>query len=216
MKILSVIALILLLFFKSDDALGQKDTGQLYIGIGAGAFSTDYLFGGYNRFFLFMIPNQYSGTYFLNARYYPNKNYSISLVAAYDNELGDWNKYINDASPYGWQALPIGHFKRQAFTFASEINFFYSVDGTIQPYGSLGLGITYRNEVDQYDPDHFNKNYFNGINTLGSNLEVEKNRVGGNFYFSPIGITAGNKVKWFAEIGIGYKGIISSGILVKM
>ena len=213
---------VFVLLLASSSAYAQNETGHMEIGGGIGTASSDYLFDGYSPGLLGggkkeYVNQQYSGAYFITAKYYITRRFAISIVAAYENERGDWQKNYN-YDHFGYQSMRIGTFKRQAFTFSPEVTFNYSNNGLIRTYFAAGMGFTYRNEIGKYSTDYYysSSNFYNGVNTLGSNMEVDNSKVQGNFYFSPFGISIGSKVRWFAEIGVGYKGVLNTGFSVKL
>jgi hypothetical protein len=83
-------------------------------------------------------------------------------------------------------------------TFAAEGAYSYFSRGNVRLYGLLGAGFTnldstYRGEGGD-DSDAVN--YF-------------------NFHVSPIGIAFGKQFGGTAEVGIGYRGIVSLGLYYK-
>ena len=51
---------------------------------------------------------------------------------------------------------------------------------------------------------------------MGPNEEFNNNKMHPNFYLSPLGFSIGGAVRWFGEIGIGYKGVFNTGLSVKL
>ena len=82
-------------------------------------------------------------------------------------------------------------------------------------YCTFGFGLTQRIETDEYSLYYINNGYhYPSIATdyvPGSNNQLQ-----GNIYLSPFGISTGDKVRWFAEIGIGYKGVLNTGLSMKL
>jgi hypothetical protein len=113
-----------------------------------------------------------------------------------------------------WQHA--GSFKRNVFTIAPEIMVEYTKKSApITIYGYAGYGYSYINEVDRYSLEYYNSYYRDGVNSLGDKIEVAQNRHQYNFHVCPIGANFGKRIKYFAELGYGYKGILNIGVTLK-
>ena len=186
---------------------------HIEVGVGGGCWSSDYLFDGYEIGKGKLYTNKdYSGTFFFNFKYFVIERFAISITLAYENESGQWFQGKTENLRLVYYTVPIGTFRRQAFTFSPEITFYYYKKGFVGIYGVVGIGLTYRNEIGRYDQDYYNQNYLNGTNKLGNDIEIDNSKIQPNGYSAPIGISAGKRVRWYAEIGLGYKGIFNSGI----
>ncbi len=216
-KIITVVTA-LILFFNSMS--GQKNA-IVEISAGSGVWSSDELFDGYSPglfgpSFRTYITHSYSGAFYATVKYFVSKRASLGIAFAYENERGDWQKNINIGGAFDWERIPLGTFKRQAFTFAPELYVNYAEKGMTRIYSTAGVGVTYRNEVDRYSDSYYESQYNNGTNPLGPHLEANNNKLQGNFYYSPLGLSIGRTLRWFAEIGIGYKGILNTGLSYKI
>ncbi len=215
LPLLILIAAMLPCFAFAQDAKNPADFKPIDIGIGGGYLSSDYLFDGYTigRGKLYTNRN-YSGTFFFNFKYFVVERFAINITVAYENESGLLLRKYNE-DRFGFSTERIGIFRRQAFTVSPEIAFYYYKKGLVWIYGTFGMGLTYRNEIDRYDQNFYNQNYWNGTNKLANEIEVDNSKVQGNAYLSPIGLSVGRRVRWYAEIGLGYKGVANSGISFK-
>ncbi len=219
MRKLITFAAALILFFNS--ASGQKK-GTIELSVGSGVWSSDELLDGCSPGFLLgttlrdYIVNQYSGTYYVTVKYFVNKRISLGLTFTYENESGDWQRNDPTSDRNEWTTVSLGSFKRQAFTFAPEIYITYVNKGIARLYCTAGLGVTYRNEVDRYSDTYYMNSFYNGGSTLGAIQEVNNNRVRPNIYLSPFGLSVGGRVKWFMELGFGYKGVLNTGLSFKL
>ena len=86
----------------------------------------------------------------------------------------------------------------------------------IAAYGYLGIGYSILNELDTYSPAYYNQFYNNGVNSLGNNRELLDNHSEITIQICPIGISFGGKLRGFAELGFGYKGIFNGGLSLKL
>jgi len=204
-----------------NQASGQNQ-GKFEVSLGSGVWSSSELFDGYmpgffiSESFRTYICKQYSGAFYATAKYFVSKRVALGVAFAYENESGVWQTNENlYGGAFGWEAIPLGTFKRQAFTFAPELYVSYMEKDITRLYWTVGAGITYRNEVDRYSDSYYEAQYKNGVNSLGNNMEANNNRTHVNIYCAPIGISVGKAVRWFAEIGVGYKGILNTGLSYK-
>ncbi|HMG68436.1 MAG TPA: hypothetical protein VK588_12150 [Chitinophagaceae bacterium] len=190
------------------------------VSLAYGMYSSDYMFDGNQPGFIgpgitTHINSRYSGTLNAGVHYFVGRRISLGFLMLYENGGGEWQENYYDGSRYG-AFRRIGTYKRQAVTAAVEMKFIYTHRANHMFYCSAGIGGTYQNEVDRYDEEYSLSSYKNGINTLGTSLELDNNKEHLNMYISPIGFSAGNTIGFFAELGIGYKGIINAGINVKL
>jgi hypothetical protein len=213
---------LLYLFLFSGVCFAQADSllhsHRFEVSVGTGAYSSDRLFdnftnGVYENYSYSY--KKYSGAYFVTMKYVLTKRLSIGLSFAYENESGD----IIENDPYGkhsFNSYTIGSYKRQAFTLSPELYFTYHSFANSRIYCYVGAGATLRNEIDTYDSTYFFSYYYNnGRNNLGHDLQFANNKVHFNWQFTPFGFQVGKDAFWwYIEVGIGYKGIVSSGLLI--
>ncbi len=200
----------------------QQPDAHVQFSAGIGAGSSDQLFDGYEFGFILApsfktyIVKHYSGTACFSVKFFVSERIVLGISGAYENESGDWQKNVNIGGAYDWQTIQLGTFKRQAFTCAPEISIFYTHNDLSMLYTTGGIGVTYQNEIDAYSTTYYLSQYYNGHNSLGSETQFYHNKVHINSYYSPIGIRYGGRLSVFAEVGIGYKGIINGGLLLKI
>lgn len=92
-----------------------------------------------------------------------------------------------------------GNFSSTYLTFAAESTLTYLSRRNIRLYGLLGAGIT-----------NMNSEYSAGANKDSDGTTYF------NFHVSPIGIAFGNQFGGTAEIGLGYRGIVSLGVYYRL
>jgi hypothetical protein len=187
-----------------------------------GAFSSDYILDGNKSAtsagtWYTYWNNQYSGTISATFQYFVSKRFSIGISAGYEDIKGTWLQHVYDGSRTGTD-VPIGYFKRALFTIAPEITITYrtALNGQFRMYGAAGVGCSYSNEVDAYSQSYYNGHYINGVNTLGTAVEFNNNRLHANVQITGLGMRYGGKLCGHMEIGFGYKGIVSAGLTLKL
>lgn len=187
--------------------------------VGLGTWSTGYLFDGYSPSFLgtgkkVYLNHNYSGAYHINFRYFLSEMVSLGLTIAYESESGDWQANYNP-DHFAYRKQIIGTFKKTEYTFSPEMSVYYIARKKTKIYCTFGFGLTERIENDEYSQQYiYNGTHYPSIATdypPGSN-----NKLQGNIYLSPFGISVGGKISWFAEIGIGYKGVLNTGLSMKL
>ncbi|PIF01029.1 MAG: hypothetical protein CR994_03000 [Maribacter sp.] len=93
----------------------------------------------------------------------------------------------------------IGKQTENVFTIAIKSNYNYISKPNFRLYSGIGLGYSMTNQ----------KFESNG----NTNTDVSDDNTGGfNFHLAGLGIRVGNKMAFKAELGFGYKGIISGGL----
>lgn len=130
----------------------------------------------------------YSGAFHLGYKYSIAPKIAIGGIFVYENSSSD--AYIDNASA--------GQFKNNYYTLAAEMDYKYIKKKNLSLYGVLGAGATLYGQ--KYEE---------------SNKNVSENTVNFNFQISPLCIKLGNKVGGFAELGFGYKGILSVGFFTR-
>lgn len=89
-----------------------------------------------------------------------------------------------------------GYFIRNCISLVPEVNITYHPGKLVTIYGTYGLGICFAREKLTSDA------------TGGSVVESD---LYGNFQLSPLGIRVGRRWSGFAEVGYGYKGVLTAG-----
>ncbi|MCD6013289.1 MAG: hypothetical protein K0Q79_3151 [Flavipsychrobacter sp.] len=187
------------------------------ISVSWGVISPVFLFAG-NEFgdkYSYGI-GQYSGIISLSYQHYISKRFSIGITFAYENYKGSWLGWV----PGGRTGhdVGIGTYKRHLFTVAPEATFTYRTkyNGVFRMYGGLGIGISYSNEVDTYSEEYYNSKYVNGKNTLGAAMELDNNKYHINGQITGLGMRWGKRLCAQLELGFGYKGVVSTGLTLKL
>ena len=136
----------------------------------------------------------------------------IGFTLTIEQQYGDWNdNEIPGGNVFNLQTTVKGAFKRTCYTFGADFTYDYVSKGNYRQYLVAGMGMTYEHETDQYNPDFYNQGYINGMNTYGPMLQ-HNNKTHINGYFSPLGMSVGNRIRYFFELGFGYRGIINTGL----
>ena len=224
-KAIKYTALFFSLLMYAGHTVAQSDYRPgIEISCGAGIASSDELFDGYKGVLIGQyketIINKYSGAFNVGIKYIFPGGISFGIMGAYEKESGDWQKNVNVGDINDWLAVREGTFTRQAYTLVAEVRAYYdgnNEDGNIvRGYLTAAAGITLQQETDRYSDSYYNAGYYNGVNTYGNNQQITNNRYHFNGYFSPAGISIGRRLSWYAELGIGYKGIINTGLILKL
>lgn len=131
-----------------------------------------------------------------------------SLIFVPDNRISFGLDVIYDISKVAFIYDPAGnptYLKENTETsylsLLGRLDFKYINKPKFKLYGSLAAGIAFRNAEN--------------LTASSAALNTEKSQMGGSFQISPLGISAGNKVAFWAEAGFGFRGILSGGISFK-
>ncbi len=221
LRIISCVSLFLLCCFATygQDTLRLHSPKYIYkgheflAGIGFPQGSSMSASGGYIAY-----NNQHAiGELYIKYRYHRSKKMSYGLTIAYENETGTASRvYLTSKNRYSREEH-LGSFKKQVITFAPEmtLNYWDINHGMVRLYGTLGLGISYGNQIDTYDSSYYVARYVNGVNSLGNSMAIDNSRYLLNYYFSFLGVHVGREVGGFIEVGLGYKGLINVGMSYK-
>ena len=216
--------LLLIVFFCPLVSSAQQDTsvewdnriGQQHIfSVGYAFLTPDYLCDGYRP----GRPTEFD---------YANKGAPAALCIVYkfllsnrshigttitvEQQHGDWlDNEIPDGNVFDLQTSVKGAFVRTAFTLGADYTYDYYINGMFRQYVTVGLGMTYEFETDQYDPVFYEQGYWNGVNRYGP-MRQSNNKAHINGYFSPVGIRFGRRLSYFLEIGFGYRGVVNTGL----
>jgi hypothetical protein len=195
----------------------DKDAGieaANLVTLGLGINSSNYAFKGQGLWHAKTHQNE--GSMCLLSLSYARKVFKHSyfgLAVAADQQHGEWMTSNRPSSDPYYFNTDIGIFSRRCLTLAAE----YRINGIVRKnfiiYTTIGVGATFYQEVRQYSPDVYLQGYINGYNRYGPNPRQVQEGKYFNGYASPIGIAAGFKqFQYFFEIGIGYKGLLHTGI----
>ena len=130
-----------------------------------------------------------------SVRYYFNDWLGLSLSAGVQYLSGRDTGTFSTGVP-GISAPGLYDFSAQAFTIAAGFTWVYFGQRNYQVYGSVEAGVSIFNETDRY-PDN-----------------TESQATGAKFsgHCSLIGLRYGHTLGCFVELGLGYKGLVSTGI----
>lgn len=87
-------------------------------------------------------------------------------------------------------------------SFLGRLDYKYINKPNFKLYSSLGVGIAIRNAEN--------------ITANNSALNSSASNMGGSFQLTPLGISVGNSISFWAEAGLGFRGTFSAGISVKL
>ncbi len=197
---------------KQDDA---ETTGVLSLGIGLN--STNYAFKGLDFGLVINLKNyENEGSMTLFSLSYAHKisqHAYCGLALAVDQQHGEWLHNFTYSSLGNMQHENLGVFNRSCLTLAAEYRINYVEKKNYALYATLGAGATFYHEVRQFDKAYYLQGYENGINKYGPDPRQVRNSAFFNCNISPFGLQAGTaRFKYFLELGVGYKGLIHSGI----
>ena len=128
----------------------------------------------------------YSLTYFLGYKY--NVTDRIAIGATYAYAYGKSKAFINNEQ--------VGKLRNNYHTAALEFEYSWLLRSRLALYSKAGAGMTIFHQ--KYSP------------TEGQTTKENETRF--DFQISPIGIKYGNQFGVFAELGVGYQGIVSAGV----
>ena len=140
-----------------------------------------------------------TGNMFATYRYSFGSIFSLGVTVG--TESFSYNSYHNDGYPYqGPNPYPlvnpfIANYKVNVTTVALEPKIYYYNHKRLKLYGLAGMGVRFYTQKP-------NGQAFDGI---GAPVFV-------NTQMTPIGVSYGNKLSGFAEVGLGYKGLINGGL----
>ncbi len=123
-------------------------------------------------------------------RYNLTSRFSLGGVLAVDYNTSDG--YFHN--------VKTGVFNSYYYTLAAEATFHYVQTAVVQLYATAGAGASLYDQ--KYTAD-------------GSGRRESDSLLFFNFQATPIGIKIGKAVGGFAELGVGYKGIVSAGVFAR-
>lgn len=227
MRNLIIILGIMALSVTSSDASAQVNEDYRHtLSAGGGGKSTSALSEeekGVKESYKTRPINKYSGTFTATYRYVLTNKIAVGIAASFDREAGAMREFESSGNT-GVSTTHIGDFKRNVFTVAPEILINYTKNNShkktdhfnIAAYGYLGIGCTFVNELDTYDNTYFLSTFYNGISKIGKSPQVLNNRQSVNVQLCLIGISLCRRIGGFAELGYGYKGILTMGCQIKL
>ncbi len=188
------LCLLSLTIFQTTSA--QTQPGQVEIS-GGGGFSPPllkYLVGDKTSQVFDEITD-----YFITSRYYITNRFAIGLAGGSHIISGyissDWASYTGNA---------VYSFTQVNSTIATEITYLYKRKKFFQSYGSVRVGIASFHE----ERSDFNSNY-------GTYSRFPVSGYVSTYNVTFLGIRYGEELAFFAELGSGYKGMISGGLSIR-
>ena len=169
------------------------------------------------------IPYAYSSAVFATYRYFITDHFAIGLSAGLDDVKGNLTYGNPKANGSGMEGTA-GTYIRHAYTVAPEFFLKYREKGRTMLYGYCGVGYTLSKVEKAYDPQLYANVYQNGVSPYPAGLPnylsaqnplyVNDNHI--NAQVTALGISIGWEVAWHIEFGFGYKGIINTGLTLKL
>ena len=172
-----------------------QDRGKSQIEVSYGLLSSEELAYDLANIIvdLFLWDNPYTirrtGCVFITYKYFELEKLALGGSAGF-NKHGRTDYYRNGT---------FSSYDNKTFTISGEVNFYYLKRANVSLYTMGGLG-------------YFNTNSTTNYTSKGSTQETIS---GVAMQFTPIGIRYGKSFGGFAEIGVGYKGVINFGVNVK-
>lgn len=140
-----------------------------------------------------------TGADFFTARYFLYSCLSVGATAGYMAERG------NNTAHYGFERVTTGTYEHRALTVAVEVNYIYRILKYLDVYTYVGTGPAFKTTITT--PVESPLSAAGTAKTERSDAFV--------FHYSPLGIRVGGRVGGFAELGFGYKGLVSCGLSVR-
>jgi hypothetical protein len=222
MRLKAVLLILLVTLFITPGILYAQRSGNSLLSFSAGIVTVDE-FKGVTYTSYMDIPFAYSGAAFLSYRYFITDHVAVGLSAGMDDVKGNLtfgNPKFNGTNMEG----TAGTYIRHTYTLAPEIFLKYHQNNGVMLYGYCGVGYTFSKVEKAYDPQLYASAYQNGVNPNAGSVpaylsptnpyyEIESHL---NGQITALGIRIGEKVAWDIEFGFGYKGVINTGLSVKL
>ena len=196
MKKIILVSVAAFLFMTQANAQSKKHE----IDLGAGLGSSNQLIETMSDLIISGLPFQvkmengsYVGALHAGYKYSLTDRFALGPVFAYDRGTKDAiNKSTNSKQ---------GKFTSNFYTLSLEADYKYINQPSFKLYSLVGAGGTLLNQVYKAD---------------GTNAEDKSgNQAFFNFQLTPIGVKFGDSFGAFAELGFGYKGILSAGLFCR-
>ncbi len=184
----------------SSAAMAQEETpvGRNEISVGYGFLSTSQMINIFSDALASSLTggnysktnSTWSGNFFVAYKFAPSKRISLGLTYAHTKNTADIS--IHD--------VPSGTSTTNYHTIAGELQFNYVSKPFFRLYSLAGAGMS--SYTEKYKP------------TVGS---TETNSAAHfNFQLTPIGVKVGNRIGFFGELGVGYKGLVCAGLYARL
>ncbi len=141
-----------------------------------------------------------TGADFFTARFFLYSCLSIGLSGGYVSEQGA----VKDR--YGTGQVATATYNRKSVTVAVELNYIYKIKKYLDVYTFIGTG-----------PAFVTLTNTSVSSVISPGGKVTESRSDGFvFHYSPVGVRVGGRIGGFAELGYGYKGLLSGGLSVRL
>jgi hypothetical protein len=127
--------------------------------------------------------------YSVSALFLPESRFSVGMDMVFDRAT----------LLYEFATKPNESYATDYLTFLARLDFKYLKKGPVKIYSSLGAGFCSRS-VDRTQPI----------------ADISDNSFGGAIQITPIGARVGNNIAAWAEIGFGFRGILSGGVAFRL
>jgi hypothetical protein len=196
MRLNRLLVLTLLLFATSIAGRAQCPSNQ-----GQLEFADSYGFGAAQQVFPTTnsvthtlpgnkINTENGGVWFNSIRYFMSRAVAVGITYGVTTIKGQYTDVFNSAVA--------GNYKITYNTVAIEFYYIYTFHKYIETYSTLGFGPT----------------FINVATTDANKPSASYDRF--SVHYAPLGVRVGGRIAAFAEVGIGYKGLINIGISSKI
>jgi hypothetical protein len=176
-------------------ARGFGQTRKHDLSLQFGVLSSDQVIDIFKEAALIVIPlgayskdaPAFSGVPFLTYHYSANDRFGFGGAIGYYSASGSLVESGGD--------VVVGEFREKSYIGAVELDYHWIMRPGLQLYSGAGFGVKVRS----------------GTYVDGAATDTETKAMPA-FHLNAIGLRVGQKVAFFAELGIGYKGILAIGL----
>ncbi|MBC7554460.1 MAG: hypothetical protein H7257_10820 [Taibaiella sp.] len=137
-----------------------------------------------------------SGPAYISARYFLYRCMSVGFGAGYLAQHG------NNIELQSSQPTTVATYSQKTTSIALELCYIYQYHKYFETYSYLGIGSAFT--TTETTPV--------SITPGGNSAAALVQQDAFTFHYSPIGIRLGGRIGAFAELGFGYKGLVSGGL----
>lgn len=141
-----------------------------------------------------------TGANFFTARYFLYSCLSMGVAVGYINQQGNNNERL------GFDYVTTSTYERKAVTVAVELNYIYRIRKYVDVYTFAGFGPTFKTATTNY--------VYSAISAEAPSKTVRSSDF--SFHYCPVGVRIGGRIGGFAELGFGYKGLLSGGLSLRL
>jgi hypothetical protein len=157
------------------------------------------------------FPTSMTGCLFISYKHAVARNVWVGLSAGIDHQDGTMG--IPPHSNYGNEGTVIGVYSRRAVTYAIECKYIVRITGKGEMYVLTGMGATSLKEHFSVDSNVYHSGGFSWVQPANPfNRNIIHYNAQGSW---GVRYSAGNAA-FFAELGIGYKGLFSCGVTARL